>query len=134
MKRNKNWIQTRIKSRERYNESSPFCNNVMKCQKFRALQGRGETPPSLHPPPMERASRAHYRPPPPKMKSWLRAWTMGDTRYKMGPLVMTCECRVCRGKSMTRCWLVNWSLFIPYFTLKKQFKFFSFLFYTGVEE
>ena len=30
-----NWIQTRIKSRERYNdnESSSFFNNLMKCQK-----------------------------------------------------------------------------------------------------
>ena len=37
------WIQTRNKSRERYNGSSSFSNNWMKCQSFRASRGRGET-------------------------------------------------------------------------------------------
>ena len=36
-----NWIQTRIKSREWYIESSSFFNNLMKRQSFRAMRGGG---------------------------------------------------------------------------------------------
>ena len=36
-----NLIQTRIKSRERYNESSCFSNDLMKRKSFRASRGRG---------------------------------------------------------------------------------------------
>ena len=35
-------IQTRIKSRKRYNESSSFSNDLMKRKSFRALRGRGK--------------------------------------------------------------------------------------------
>ena len=35
------WIQTRIKSRELYNESSSFSNDLMTRKSFRALRGRG---------------------------------------------------------------------------------------------
>ena len=35
------WIQTRIKSRERYNESCSFSNDLMKGKSFRASRERG---------------------------------------------------------------------------------------------
>ena len=40
-RRKGNLIQTRIKSRERYNASSSFPNNLMKRQSFRASLERG---------------------------------------------------------------------------------------------
>ena len=49
-------IQTRIKSRERYNESSSFSNDLMIRQRCCALQGRGKTPPLSAPPYRERSA------------------------------------------------------------------------------
>ena len=37
-----NCIQTRIKSRKQYNQSSSFSNNLMKRESFRALHEMGE--------------------------------------------------------------------------------------------
>ena len=90
-------IHTMIKSRERSNESSSFSNNLMKRQSFRASRGMGETAPSLHPTSYGARSvsdsRAHYRPLPPKIKSWLRAWGGVQPATRFYLLVALIHCR-----------------------------------------
>ena len=86
-------IQTRIKSRERSNESSSFSNNLVKRQSFRVLRGGGgDPPPSLHPTPYE-PRFACSLPPPPKIKSWLRAWEGCNLSHASTTFVALIHCR-----------------------------------------
>ena len=81
-------IQTRIKSRERSNESSSFSNNLVKRQSFRALRGGGRGLPLFCTQPRFACSL-----PPPKIKSWLRAWEGCVLPHASTTVVALIHCR-----------------------------------------
>ena len=84
-------IQTRIKSREWFNESSSFSNNLVKRQSFHALRGGGGLPLPA-PNPLGTALRV-LTTAPPEIKSWLRAWEGCNLPHASTTLVALIHCR-----------------------------------------